>query len=133
MHDSESQMDVDNCADPGCYSRKIKYEYATLRQMSALAELSSECHQSIKVRLPIRLIIIFWVFLLHFAKTNNVFIILTVRLHRSAFRDTWRCQVAYSWWNDINGNPPDCGWKDQRAVGVAVFVPSLLARLRVNL
>ena len=111
MHDSESQMDVDNCADPGCYSIKIKYEYATLRQMSALAELSSECHQSIKVRLPIRLIIIFWVFLLHFVKTNNVFIILTVRLHRSAFRDTWRRQVAYSWWNDIIGNPPDCGWK----------------------
>ena len=51
MHDSESQMDVGNCADPGCYSREVKYVYATIRQMSALAELSNECHQSIKVRL----------------------------------------------------------------------------------
>ena len=51
MHDSESQMDADNCADPGCYSIKIKYVQTTERQMSALAELSSECHQSIRVRL----------------------------------------------------------------------------------
>ena len=48
-HDSEYEMDVGNCVDPGCYSREIKYESATIRQMSALAELSSECHQSIKV------------------------------------------------------------------------------------
>ena len=49
MHDSESEIDVGNCAEPGCYSRKIKYHHATTRQMSALAELSNECHQSIRV------------------------------------------------------------------------------------
>jgi hypothetical protein len=47
-HDSEESMDVGHCADPGCYSRSIKYN-ATSRQMSALAELSAECHQSLSV------------------------------------------------------------------------------------
>ncbi|XP_046646959.1 uncharacterized protein LOC124337002 [Daphnia pulicaria] len=46
-HDSESPMDVGHCADPGCYSRTIRYN-ASSRQISALAELSAECHQSIK-------------------------------------------------------------------------------------
>ncbi|XP_046643658.1 uncharacterized protein LOC124328873 isoform X2 [Daphnia pulicaria] len=46
-HDSESPMDVGHCADPGCYSRPINYN-ATARQMTALAELSYECHQSIR-------------------------------------------------------------------------------------
>ncbi|EFX87112.1 hypothetical protein DAPPUDRAFT_312655 [Daphnia pulex] len=46
-HDSESAMDVGHCADPGCYSRTMNYN-ASSRQMSALAELSAECHQSIK-------------------------------------------------------------------------------------
>ncbi|EFX73811.1 hypothetical protein DAPPUDRAFT_200426 [Daphnia pulex] len=46
-HDSESPMDVGHCADPGCYSRPINYN-ATARQMTALAELSNECHQSIR-------------------------------------------------------------------------------------
>ncbi|XP_046459861.1 neurexin-4-like isoform X2 [Daphnia pulex] len=46
-HDSEASMDVGHCPDPGCYSRAINYN-ATSRQMSALAELSAECHQSIK-------------------------------------------------------------------------------------
>ncbi len=48
LHDSESAMDVGHCADPGCYSRPINYN-ATTRQMEALAELSNECHQSIRV------------------------------------------------------------------------------------
>ena len=48
LHDSESPIDVGNCADPGCYSRSINYN-ASIKQMKALAELSSECHQSIKV------------------------------------------------------------------------------------
>jgi hypothetical protein len=48
LHDSESPMDVGHCTDPGCYSRAVNYS-ATSRQMSALVELSSECHQSIKV------------------------------------------------------------------------------------
>ena len=42
-------MDVGHCADPGCYSREINYT-ATMRQMTTLVELSSECHQSIKVK-----------------------------------------------------------------------------------
>ncbi len=48
LHDNESRDDVGHCADPGCYSRLINYN-ATIKQMKALAELSSECHQSIKV------------------------------------------------------------------------------------
>ena len=47
-HDSEVPTDVGHCADAGCYSRPIKYS-ATTRQMDALSELSSECHQSIRV------------------------------------------------------------------------------------
>jgi hypothetical protein len=49
-HDTESAMDVGNCAAEGCYSRAVNYN-ATQRQMSALADLSVECHQSIKVSL----------------------------------------------------------------------------------
>ncbi|XP_046654988.1 collagen alpha-1(III) chain-like [Daphnia pulicaria] len=47
LHDSESPMDVGHCADPGCYSRVIKYN-ATYGQMKALADLSARCQQSIK-------------------------------------------------------------------------------------
>ncbi|XP_045033516.1 uncharacterized protein LOC116928447 [Daphnia magna] len=47
LHDSESPMNSGHCTSPGCYSRTIHYN-ATLRQMAALAELSSECSQSIK-------------------------------------------------------------------------------------
>lgn len=50
FHDTESPMDVGNCVDAGCYSRAVNYN-ATKRQMSALADLSIECHQSIKVSL----------------------------------------------------------------------------------
>lgn len=50
LHDSESPMDVGHCADPGCYSRVIKYN-ATYGQMKALADLSARCQQSIKVGL----------------------------------------------------------------------------------
>jgi hypothetical protein len=48
LHDTESKTDVGNCADPGCYSKAINYN-ATMRQIMALAELSNECHQSIRV------------------------------------------------------------------------------------
>jgi hypothetical protein len=51
LHDSESAIGVGHCADPGCYSRLINYN-ASIKQMKALAELSTECHQSIKVNLP---------------------------------------------------------------------------------
>ncbi|XP_046457504.1 contactin-associated protein-like 2 [Daphnia pulex] len=47
LHDSEDAIDVGYCTDPGCYSREIVYT-ATMRQMTTLAELSKECHQSIK-------------------------------------------------------------------------------------
>lgn len=46
-HNSESPTNVGHCADPGCYSRAVNYN-ATNRQMKALADLSSECHQSIR-------------------------------------------------------------------------------------
>ena len=48
LHDSESETDVGRCAKRGCYSKKINYD-ASDKQMAALAELSVECHQSIKV------------------------------------------------------------------------------------
>jgi hypothetical protein len=48
LHDSELPIDVGHCADPGCYSRSVNYN-APIRQIKALAELSTECHQSIKV------------------------------------------------------------------------------------
>ena len=48
LHDSEFPIDVGHCTDPGCYSRAINYN-ASSKQMKTLAELSSECHQSIKV------------------------------------------------------------------------------------
>jgi hypothetical protein len=48
LHDSEVPIDVGHCTDPGCYSRSINYN-ASSKQMKSLAELSTECHQSIKV------------------------------------------------------------------------------------
>ncbi|EFX72232.1 contactin associated protein-like protein [Daphnia pulex] len=46
LHDSESSIKVSYCAEPGCYSRSIIYQ-ASMAQIKALADLSSECHQSI--------------------------------------------------------------------------------------
>ncbi|EFX89078.1 hypothetical protein DAPPUDRAFT_310805 [Daphnia pulex] len=46
-HNSELPTNVGHCADPGCYSRPVTYN-ASSRQMTALAELSYECHQSIQ-------------------------------------------------------------------------------------
>ena len=51
LHDSELPTDVGHCADPGCYSRAVRYRNATMRQMIALADLSSECHQTIQVKI----------------------------------------------------------------------------------
>lgn len=52
-HNSELPTNVGHCGDPGCYSMPVMYN-ASSRQMTALAELSYECHQSIQVciRLP---------------------------------------------------------------------------------
>jgi hypothetical protein len=49
LHDAESKTDVGNCADPGCYSKAVNYN-ATMRQIMALIDLSTECHQSVRVR-----------------------------------------------------------------------------------
>jgi hypothetical protein len=48
LHDSELPTDVGHCEEPGCYSKAINYN-SSIRQMAALAEISDECHQSIKV------------------------------------------------------------------------------------
>jgi hypothetical protein len=48
LHDSESSLNVGHCADAGCYSRSINYN-SSMGQIKALMELSTECHQSIRV------------------------------------------------------------------------------------
>jgi hypothetical protein len=85
-------MNVGHCADPGCYSRAINYN-ATVRQMSALTELSAECHQSIKV--------------------NFVLVTIKPLLITNCLSMKYDCYfapfqfdgVSYAWWNDKNGNP----------------------------
>lgn len=49
-HNSESTISIPKCPDAGCYSRPIVYTNATIQQLRALAEISSECYQSIQVR-----------------------------------------------------------------------------------
>ncbi|XP_059353050.1 contactin-associated protein-like 5 [Daphnia carinata] len=46
-HDSETNIEAENCLAPGCYKRDIHYS-ASDKQMAILAELSKECHQYIK-------------------------------------------------------------------------------------
>ncbi len=48
LHDSESSLNVGHCADAGCYSLSINYN-SSMGQIKALMELSTECHQSIRV------------------------------------------------------------------------------------
>jgi hypothetical protein len=48
LHDSESSLNVGHCAEAGCYSRSINYN-SSMGQIKALMELSTECHQSIRV------------------------------------------------------------------------------------
>ncbi len=50
LHDSELSIDVGHCTDPGCYSRSINYN-ASSKQIKSLADLSTECHQLIKVKI----------------------------------------------------------------------------------
>ena len=57
LHNSELPTNVGHCADPGCYSRSVVYN-ASSRQMTALAELSYECHQSIRVGFIISILLI---------------------------------------------------------------------------
>jgi hypothetical protein len=98
LHDSELEMDVGHCADPGCYSRAISYQ-ATKRQMLALSELSNECHQSIKV---INFHSDFKTE--YFLQITNCFIILTSQYNCTTAPFEMN-GVAYAWWNDRNGDP----------------------------
>ena len=51
-HDLENKMDVDQCTDPGCYSRRVNYEGgATMKQLTALIDVSINCQQEIIVSL----------------------------------------------------------------------------------
>ncbi|CAG0886202.1 unnamed protein product [Darwinula stevensoni] len=48
QHDAmKTDAEIDNCADPGCFSRNIKYN-ASLKQMVALIDQSQSCNQRIK-------------------------------------------------------------------------------------
>ena len=47
-HNTEAKTDVTSCADPGCYTKAIKYN-ATMRQMLNLADISASCQQYFKV------------------------------------------------------------------------------------
>ncbi len=49
LHDTELKTVLGHCANPGCYSKVVNYN-ATMRQIMALAEFSTECHQSVRVR-----------------------------------------------------------------------------------
>ena len=47
-HDSEARTLVDGCEPPGCYSRDVKYNGASLAQLASLTNVSSHCEQFIK-------------------------------------------------------------------------------------
>ena len=46
-HNSEDNIKVGHCEDPGCYSREITYE-APMEQIQSLIELSKSCSQEIR-------------------------------------------------------------------------------------
>ena len=49
-HDSEATIEVTKCKLVGCYARAINYTGgATIRQLAALADISINCRQSIRV------------------------------------------------------------------------------------
>ena len=47
-HDSEARTLVGGCDPPGCYSRDVKYNGASLAQLASLTNVSSHCEQFIK-------------------------------------------------------------------------------------
>ncbi|CAG0889755.1 unnamed protein product [Darwinula stevensoni] len=47
LHDSMGSTVIDNCADPGCYSRRINYG-SPIKQMTALIDQSDSCEQQIR-------------------------------------------------------------------------------------
>ena len=51
-HDSENRTLVDECEDPGCYSRVIHYTGATFSQLASVNRVSLFCEQFIKYECP---------------------------------------------------------------------------------
>ena len=47
-HDSERRTLVQGCEPPGCYSRNVRYNGASLSQLASLTSVSSHCEQFIK-------------------------------------------------------------------------------------
>ena len=48
MHNSMEKLNV-GCKGAGCYSRNITYSNASMRQLKALVQLSSNCSQHLRV------------------------------------------------------------------------------------
>ena len=48
MHNSMEKLNV-GCQGAGCYSRNITYSNASMRQLKALVQLSSNCSQHLRV------------------------------------------------------------------------------------
>ena len=44
-----TNIPVDNCIGPGCSIHEIEYSHATMRQLNALATISSQCQQYFRV------------------------------------------------------------------------------------
>ena len=63
FHDTEVKTDVTSCADPGCYTKQIKYN-ATQRQMAMLADISGSCKQFFRVYLIVDFLNYFIIYIL---------------------------------------------------------------------
>ena len=88
-HDSQTTTDVGNCYDPGCYSKSIHYVGATIKQLAALADLSTTCQQFFQV----------------FNSLSDFYIIYFNELIQyDCFGAPFEFNgEAQSWWNDRNG------------------------------
>jgi contactin associated protein 1 len=96
-HDAEAAINVSHCTEPGCYTRPIVYE-ASLRQTAALAQISADCRQSIKVHL-IKIFFFFQFYMIEFTciypQSNFQYECYSAPLQYDG--------IQYSWWNDRNG------------------------------
>ena len=88
-HNSEAMTDVDNCNDPGCYSKSIHYVGATIKQLTTLVDLSTTCQQFFQV----------------FNSLSYFYIIYFNELIQyDCFGAPFEFNgEAQSWWNDRNG------------------------------
>ena len=92
VHNSEMTIAIPKCNDPGCYSRDIVYQNATIKQMKALIDISETCEQSIQV-------------CYYFYPTA------ILRCRIMSFGSQVNCvggpftigDVNYAWWNDVDG------------------------------